>query len=49
MLEGGQDVPTNDRCVTIQPYFLVKAGDANLSPRALLLKRQIVKKLAAGE
>ncbi len=29
--------------------FLVKAGDANLSPRALLLKRQIVKKLAAGE
>ncbi|MFY9625797.1 MAG: 50S ribosomal protein L28, partial [Rhodoplanes sp.] len=29
--------------------FLLKAGDAGLSPRALLLKRQIVKKLAADE
>ncbi|MFZ1885083.1 MAG: 50S ribosomal protein L28 [Rhodoplanes sp.] len=29
--------------------YLLKAGDANLSPRALLLKRQIVKKLAAAE
>jgi len=29
--------------------FLLKAGDAGLSPRALLLKRQIVKKLAAAE
>jgi large subunit ribosomal protein L28 len=29
--------------------YLLKAGDANLSPRALLLKRQIVKKLAATE
>jgi len=29
--------------------FLMKAGDSELSPRALLLKRQIVKKLAAAE
>jgi large subunit ribosomal protein L28 len=29
--------------------YLLKAGDAGLSPRALLLKRQIVKKLAAAE
>jgi len=29
--------------------YLIKAGDANLSQRALLLKRQIVKKLAASE
>jgi len=29
--------------------FLMKAGDGELSPRVLLLKRQIVKKLAAAE
>ena len=29
--------------------FLMKAGDGELSSRALLLKRQIVKKLAAAE
>lgn len=29
--------------------FLIKAGDGDLSARALLLKRQIVKKLAAAD